>query len=201
MKILGASSLYWTIRKQTNPTTKSQLERNCIAIPGLSVNPYARNKKKTIQHLLENTTAKYEDVAIWHDTVNNSLSKHHSNYNRPLSPKQLIRQLENYPQIKWVVFCPRVGAPNVFQQLCSSQLPTFSVLQYTFPDIKKVSPKVVEKYYELHQPACQELKTWQLFQQKLRSQKVVVSAKLRKRANRKRRLQLVKKLVKRSLQS
>ena len=131
MKILGASSLYWTIRKQTNPTTKSQLERNCIAIPGLSVNPYARNKKKTIQHLLENTTAKYEDVAIWHDTVNNSLSKHHSNYNRPLSTKQLIRQLENYPQIKLVVFCPRVGAPNVFQQLCSSQLPTFSVLQYS----------------------------------------------------------------------
>ena len=131
MKILSASSLFWANEKQNYPQ-KSRLKRNCIAIPGMSVNPHTKNRKKSIQYSLENTQTRHDDDAIWHDTINNSLSKHHSNYNRPLSPKQLVRDMKKYPEIEWIVFFPRLGAPNVFQQLCSSRIPSFNVLQYTF---------------------------------------------------------------------
>ena len=116
-----------------------------------------------IQYLRENTQTRHNDVAIWHDTINNSLSKHHSNYKKPLSPKQLVRELKKYPKIKWIVLCPRLGEPIVLQQLCSSCIPTFNVIQYTFPN-KVSADEDIKKYYELHQPAEKKLRTLTLFQ-------------------------------------
>ena len=136
MKFIGASSLSRTIRATSGPARR-RLKSQCIAIPGLSANTYGKFKRKTVQHLLENTTLKFEkEIVIWHDVLNNSLSKHSSNFNRPLSPKQLIGQLKKYPQIRLVVFCPRHGARDIFQQLCSAKIPTFNVLKYTFPDFR-----------------------------------------------------------------
>ena len=184
MKFIGASSLSRTIKATSGPARR-RLESQCIAIPGLSANTYGKFKRKTVQHLLENTTLKFEkEIVIWHDVLNNSLSKHSSNFNRPLSPKQLIGQLKKYPQIRLVVFCPRHGARDIFQQLCSAKIPTFNVLKYIFPDIKNAKASLVEKYYELHQPASQELKTFSLVELKLSSPGV---AKAPKSANSKNR--------------
>ena len=112
------------------------------------------------------------------------MSKHSNNFNRLLSPEQLIGQLKKYPQIRLVVFCPRHGARDIFQQLCSAKIPTFNVLKYTFPDNKNAKASLVEKYYELHQPASQELKTFSLVKLKLSSPGV---AKAPKSANSKNR--------------
>ena len=104
MKFIGANSLSRTIRATSGPARR-RLESQCIAIPGLSANSYGKFKRKTVQHLLENTTLKFEkEIGIWHDVLNNSLSKHSSNFNRTLSAKQLIGSWRNIRKYVWFCF-------------------------------------------------------------------------------------------------
>ena len=51
---------------------------------------------------------------MWHDVVNNSLSRHRSNNSKPLIPSQFIAVLEKYRErIEAIVFCPREGTPVI----------------------------------------------------------------------------------------
>ena len=109
--ILGASSLSRVIEKVDN--SKRTLKTK-TAIPGLSFNQNNKNDLKVILTLLSkgrlSKISKKEKFIIWHDAVNNSLSRHPSNFNTRLTPKQLI--LIHYKQcISAIVYCKRSGTP------------------------------------------------------------------------------------------
>ena len=93
--ILGASSLSRVIEKFDN--SKRTLKKTITAILGLSFNQNNKNDLKVISTLLPKERllkiSRKEKFIIWHDAVNNSLSRHPSNFNTRLTPKQLQRIL------------------------------------------------------------------------------------------------------------
>ena len=55
-------------------------------------------------------------IVIWHDVINNSITPHRSNNNRPLSPEQLIetlKKLKSNGQIEAIVYTRRAGTPDL----------------------------------------------------------------------------------------
>ena len=90
--ILEASSLHHAI--ETLPkNTRKRIAKRVFTVPGLSFNPNAVNKKKTIHFLLSNCFKSEKNFILWHGVLNNSLSKHSSNRNRPLSCPELLKVL------------------------------------------------------------------------------------------------------------
>ena len=84
--ILAASSLSHALKKLHEKQQK-RLKEYFLALPGASANPRAKHKRKTLQHLLHPQTGYYRnrtDIVVWHDLINNSLSKHPNNNNQPL---------------------------------------------------------------------------------------------------------------------
>ena len=105
--ILAASSLHHAI-KTAPQATQNRYKHNVYALPGLSFNPNAlKVRKKTAQFQLSHLFHDKKRLVIWHDVVNNSLSRHRSNKNKPLTPSQLISVLENYQKrMVAIVYCP-----------------------------------------------------------------------------------------------
>ena len=108
--ILAASSLHHAI-KTAPQVTQNRYKRNIYALPGLSFNPNALKVRKAAQFQLSHFFHDKKRLVIWHDVVNNSLSRHHrSNNNKPLTTSQLIEVLEKYQErIEAIVYCPREG--------------------------------------------------------------------------------------------
>ena len=127
--ILAASSLRHAI-KTAHQVTQNRYKRNVYALPGLSFNPNALKVRKTAQFQLSHFFHDKKRLVIWHDVVNNSLSRHRSNNNKPLTPSQLISVLENYQErIEAIVYCPREGTPDIYDQLKRSTLVTIHLVK------------------------------------------------------------------------
>ena len=96
--IVGASSLSRAIEKFDH-NSKRTLKKT-TAIRGLSFNQNNKNDLKVIPTLLSKgrlpKISNKEKFIIWHDAVNNFLSRHPSNFNTRLMPKQLQRTLKHY---------------------------------------------------------------------------------------------------------
>ena len=94
--ILGASS-FFAIQAQLRKLV-DKLQRSCLAIKGLSLKYFAKNQKKTMQYILHNNPQLVFriDIVLWHDLINNSISKHISHHFQCLSALQLNRLLNNY---------------------------------------------------------------------------------------------------------
>ena len=117
--ILGVSSLSRVIEK-FDYNSKRTL-KTITAIPGLLFNQNNKNDFKLIPTLLSkgrlSKISNKEKFINWHDPAN-SLSRHPSNFNTRLTPKQLQRILIHYKHcVSAVVYCKRSGTPDVFQKL------------------------------------------------------------------------------------
>ena len=108
--ILAASSLHHAL-ETLSPEQKEQIKEKTYTIPGLSLNPNTKNPKKVVQNLLSKDLKDKKDIVIWHDVLNNSISKHDSNNFRALSVLDLIETLKTLKI-------------NSRQALCSGVLPT-----------------------------------------------------------------------------
>ena len=87
--ILAASSVDHAL--ETLPSEKrNQYEEKIFSIPGLSLNPKTKNPRKIVQNLLSKDLKEKNDVVIWHDVLNNSISRHDSNNYQALTVSQLI---------------------------------------------------------------------------------------------------------------
>ena len=63
------------------------------------------------------------EVIIWHDIINNSISKHRSNNYRAISVEKLLQILRDFKhRIEAVVYCRREGAPDTFRKLFESKI-------------------------------------------------------------------------------
>ena len=114
--IIAASSLYPSVN--TLPLTlQKRLDDTFKAVPGLSFNLNANNRQKTVQYLLSNSPKCMieKKFIIWHDVKSNSLSKHRSNNDNPLTPESLIKILEEYKnKISAIIYVHRQNTPNIY---------------------------------------------------------------------------------------
>ena len=157
--ILAASSLHHAI-KTAPQVTQNRYKRNVYALPGLSFNPNALKVRKTAQFQLSHFFHDKNRLVIWHDVVNNSLSRHRSNNNKPLTPSQLIEALEKYQErIEAIVYCPREGTPDIYNQLKRSTLVTIHLVKDIVSKRKQKDLSLLKEYRALHQRPALELKT------------------------------------------
>ena len=82
--IVAASSVDHAL-DTLNPENRKTYNKKIFSIPGLSLNPNTKNPRKIVQNLLWKDLSEKTDIVIWHDVLNNSLSKHESNNFRPLT--------------------------------------------------------------------------------------------------------------------
>ena len=92
--------------------------------------------------------------------VNNSLSRHRSNNNKPLTPWLLIAVPEKYQErIEAIVYCTRERSPDINYQLKRSTLVTIHLVKDIVSRRKQKDPSLLKEYRALDQKPALELKT------------------------------------------
>ena len=94
VNILAASSVDHALDTLNRESRKNYREK-IFSIRGLSVNHYLKNPKKIVQNMLSKGLVEKNDYVIWHDVLNNSVSKHESNNYRALTVPQLLEKLKS----------------------------------------------------------------------------------------------------------
>ena len=164
--ILAASSLHHAIETLT-PDEKERYESKIFSIPGLSLNPNTKNPKKIVQNLLSKDLKDKKDIVIWHDVLNNSISKHDSNNFRALSVLDLIETLKNLQdKLCALVYCQRNRTPYIFEELKVLQtdhyIKAFSIVKNFISVKKQKDPEILKQFKALHQSPELELKNLDL---------------------------------------
>ena len=114
---VGASCLDNAYRSLSY-TTRKRLKEDIIAIRGLSLNPKSINPLKILQNLLEKGFLESKKIIIWQDVVSNTISKHGSSRHNPCEIDKLLEILTGLKKnIEAILYCRRLGSPNLFQQL------------------------------------------------------------------------------------
>ena len=157
--ILAASSLHHAIKTLTQ-ALQDHYKKRIYTLPGLSFNPNAEKVRKTAQFQLSHSFRDKKRLVVWHDVVNNSLSRLRSKNNKPLTPSQLIAELEEYQEcVEAIVYCPREGTPDIYDQLKRSTLVTIHIVKDIVSKRKQKDPSLLKEYRALHQKPALELKT------------------------------------------
>ena len=155
---LAASVLHHAL-KTLPQALQDHYKKEIFALPGLSFNPNAVKEQKTAQFQFSRFFRDKKRLVIWHDVVNNSLFRHCSNNNKPLTPSQFIRVLEEYQErIEAIVFCPREGTPDIYNQLKRCTLVSIHLLKDVVSRRKQKDPILLKEYRALHQRLPLELK-------------------------------------------
>ena len=194
MFILAASSLHPALKK-LSPASQKRVSQSCLAIPGLSFNQNAVNVCKTCQYQLDHYLLNRTDIVIWHDAVNNSISRHRSNNFNALTPNQLKKILLNYKRnIYAIVYCKRVGTEDIYSKLKESGIFVINIVTDLISRRKQNLTELGQKYLELHQDPSLELKTFTILRRYSKNLKYIISkkntpkpGKRKRQANRNRR--------------
>ena len=157
--ILGASSLDHALRKLPVPSQK-RVQDTCFTNPGLSLNFNARDSQKTIQYYLHHYLSHRNDLVIWHDAINKSISRHRSNNNCKPSSAQLVTLLLRYRTIICaIVYCRRNGTEDIEESLVLTGILVLNVVK-DFISKRKAKDQVLnEKDKKFDQAPSLELKT------------------------------------------
>ena len=157
--IFAASSLHHTI-KTLPQALQDHYKKGTYVLPGLSFNPNAVKVVKTAQFKLSQFFRDKKRLVIWHAVVKNSLPRHRSNNNKPLTPSQPNAVLEEYQmRIEAIVYCPRQGTPDIYNQLQPSTLVTIHIVKDFVSKRKQKDPSLLKEHRALHQRPALELKT------------------------------------------
>ena len=123
------------------------------------MNFHARDSQKTIQYYLHHYLSHRNDLAIWHDRMNNSISRHRSNNNCKLSSEQLINLLLMCrTNICAIVYCRRNGTEDIEESFVSTGILVLNVVKDFISKRTAKDQLLNEKYKELHQPPSLQLK-------------------------------------------
>ena len=98
---------------------RNTLRNYITAIPSSSLKPYAQSYTLKLFFLLDHgILKKTNQLVIWHDILNNSLTPHKSNNNTALTPRELAIELLKFKSLKTALgYCERIGAPHAFDYL------------------------------------------------------------------------------------
>ena len=177
MFILAASSLHHALKK-LSPALQKRVSQSCLAIPGLSFNHNAVNVRKTCQYQLDHYLLNQNDIIIWHDAVNNSISRHRSNNFNSLTPNQLKKILLKYKRnIYAIVYCKRVGTEDIYSKLKESGILVINIVTDLISRRKQNLLELGQKYLELHQDPSLELKTFTILRRYSKNLKYIISKK------------------------
>ena len=126
---LGASILDHALRKLPAPFQK-RVKDTCFLKPGLSLSFNARDSQKTIQYYLHHYLSHRNDLVVWHDAINNSISRYHSKNCRKLSIEQLVNLLLRYSTNNCaIVYCRRNGTVDKEDSLGSTGILVLNVVK------------------------------------------------------------------------
>ena len=96
---------------------------------------------------------------IWHDVINNSLSKHRSNNDNRLTPESLIKILEKYKnKISAIIYVHRQNTPNIYGSLVETGILTINVTKHLISKRKASNTELIRKLKLIHPPAFLEIK-------------------------------------------
>ena len=158
VRILAASSLHHAIETVT-PENQKALKDKVYSIPGLSFNINAKNPRKIVQNLIEKDFESENELIIWHDVINNSISKHKSNFFRALSVPDLVNVLKSYQnRIRALVYCQRHRTPDIFLQLKETNILVLNIEKDFISQRKQKDIEYLQNLKALHQSPDLELK-------------------------------------------
>ena len=170
MSTLAASSLSCA-HKTLRIAEQNRISQFCYALGGLSLS-------KRAQTFLDGELAHRNDIIIWHDLINNSISKHNSNNDTALTEFELRNILLYYKsKIAAIVYCQRVETPNIYDLLCSTGILILSVTGDLISKRKQKDTRLFRQYFQIHQETDLELKSFSIVRSK--------TANLRKIKNKK----------------
>ena len=158
--IIAARSLHHSVNILPLNLQK-RLDDTFKAVPGLGFNLNANNRQKTVQYLLSNSSKGMieKNFIIWHDVINNSLSKHRSNNNNPLTPESLIKNLEEYKnKISAIIYVHRQNTPNIYGRLVETGILNINVTKHLISKRKASIKELIRKLKLIHPPAFLEIK-------------------------------------------
>ena len=158
--VVGASSLEKAVRSIQYKSRKFY-EIRITAIPGLTFNPLSCNPLKNLQNILQKGfLATKQNLVIWHDIINNTLSAHWKNQTPALSPQDHVKILDNYRnRSKAIIYCQRFGTPDVYKLLKTTGIPIISVKKNLVSKRQQRDSDLLIKLSSLHQPYHLELKS------------------------------------------
>ena len=160
--IVAASSVDHAL-DTLNPENRKLYNEKIFSIPGLSLNPNTKNPRKIVQNLLSKDFSEKTDIVIWHDVLNDSISKHESNNFRPLTVSQLVDILKPFEnKLRALVYCHRFRTPNILLNLKeiekTTNIKVFSIVDDFISTRKQKDPDFLKKLEALHQSPEIELK-------------------------------------------
>ena len=164
--ILGASSLSHALDKLSDKHREilQRYGHSYLAIPGLSINPYANRPEKQAHYYLNPVNGIYRnrsDIVLWHDLINNSLTRRPRTNDRVLSKSELVTEIKKFKNnINCLVYCQRKGAPDVNSHLKNSGILTLNIVRDLLSPRKQRDPVELAKYTLLHQAPRTEWKTF-----------------------------------------
>ena len=161
--ILAASSLDHALETLT-PEKREQYKEKNFSIPGLSFNPNSKNPRKIVQNLLSKDLEEKNNIGIWHDVLNKSISRHESTNFQALTVPEVIDVLKGLQNKRSaLVYCQRHRTPNIFEDLnvlkTDHNIEVFSIVEDFISSKKQKDPELLKKYYALHQSPELELKS------------------------------------------
>ena len=160
--IVAASSVHHALQTLTSENQKTYNEK-VFSIPGLSLNPKTKNPRNIVQNLLSKGLSEKTDIVIWHDVLNNSISRHESNNFCPLTVSQLLDILKSFEnKLRALVYCHRFRTPNILLDLKeiekTTNIKVFSIVDDFISTRKQKDPDFLKKLKALHQSPEIELK-------------------------------------------
>ena len=108
--IIGASSLKASTEVAPNKL-KRVLSRISFGTKGLSLNPKSIHNVLNLDFLLEKGSLRNKkEIMLWHDVLNNTITKHRLNNKKAETVPNLIKTLRKHSwRIKAIIYCQRKG--------------------------------------------------------------------------------------------
>ena len=156
--IVAASSVDHALDTLT-PENQKNYNEKIYSVPGLSLNPNTKNPPEIVQNLLSKDLAEKTDIIIWHDVLNNSISKRKSNNFRALLVCELLEILKAQEnKIRALVYCHRIRTPDFFDVLKTQNVSVFRIETDFFSTRKQSDPQSLNELKAIHQRPEFELK-------------------------------------------
>ena len=173
--VIGASSLHHSLERWTN--IKKRLSRQVTTKPGYNLHRGAQDKSQIIQKRLR-LIPKNEQLIIWHDLINNSVTSPRKDPRKPLTPEQLVNEIKNIKhKAVGIVYCVREGAPDVYKELKGTGIPVLHIVKDLLSRRKQKDKELVRSYSQLHLAPHLEIKTLTIVQNHGDNLKAIIKKK------------------------
>ena len=138
---------------------------------------------QTVQYQLNNLRLHKHlfnfQIVLWHDTINNSVTLHSSNFYNPLSPQELVEEeISALPcPASAIVYCHRTNSPPIFYQLSRSFL-TVHAVRHLLSHRKLNNNALLHKYSELHLDISLEIRMFFLISKHISDLRLLTKKKI-----------------------